>query len=89
MRLKPLRMISALMFLVSAWGNAYADESSTKCPIKSRVAVPSIYLIDKDSNLVKGPVDFGTFVTKEDPLRFLRLKSTIYLNFGLWIKKRE
>ena len=78
MRLKPLRMISALMFLVAAWGNAYADESSTKCPIKSRVGVPSIYLIDKDSNLVKGPVGFGTLVTKEDFASDYMVKDTQY-----------
>ncbi|GJJ01382.1 hypothetical protein RugamoR64_19200 [Duganella rhizosphaerae] len=72
--------ISALPFLIAAWSNAYAeaDAKSTTCPVKNKVSEPTIYLIDKDSKLVKGPVDFGTFVTKENFASDYLVKDTQY-----------
>ena len=45
---------------------------------QKQVIEPAIYLIDKDNSAVKGPVDFGTFVTKEDFVSDYMVKETQY-----------
>jgi hypothetical protein len=71
-------IITTLALLLTTWSNAYADSKSSICPIKNKVGEPAIYLVDKDNLLVKGPVDFGTFVTQEDFASDYMVKDTQY-----------
>ena len=68
--------IAFLLFSTSISLDAYAKDNS--CPVKNKVNEPTIYLVDKDSKIIKGAVDFGTYVTKEDFVSDYMVKETQY-----------
>lgn len=46
------------------------------CPIKNRITEPTVFLVDKGNNIVQGPVNFGTYVTREDFITDYMVKNT-------------
>jgi hypothetical protein len=71
---KALLLAYAYLFLA----NAIGAELANVCPIKKKITEPTAFLVDKNNNIVPGPVDFGSYVTKEDFVTDYMVKSTDY-----------
>jgi hypothetical protein len=71
---KTLLLAFAYLFSASAIG----AELANVCPIKKKITTPTAFLVDKNNNVVQGPVDFGTYVTREDFVTDYMVKSTDY-----------
>ena len=71
---KTLLLAYAPLFCADAIGAVVANV----CPINKKITEPTVFLVDKNNNIVKGPVDFGTHVTREDFVTDYMVKSTNY-----------
>lgn len=73
------KLVSACFLAVTYFSGANTFAAAPNaCPIKEKLSEPTAFLIDKNNNIVNGPVDFGTFETKENFATDYMVKKTQY-----------